>query len=183
MNFIRRSIPFEHSTIGALRKGCEFMILKKIKRILAFTLLLAMLLSILPPVALAADEETRWNPIELTDITSNDTIAITMSKGDVTYADLQALLPFNNDIVLCSIKGRDLKEKFFETDNDRYFIAYGQYGEDVRRNIDPNETYYIIVDSYTSHYAPNRLTVVAEYTPGIYARDLLADYIAAGGLA
>lgn len=61
------------------------MILKKSKRILAFTLLLAMLLSILPPVAFAAESETRWNPIAFEDITSDHTIAITMSKGDTTY--------------------------------------------------------------------------------------------------
>ena len=36
--------------------------------------------------------------------------------------------------------------------------------------------------SYSSTYAPNKLTEVARYTPGVYARDLLADYIEAGGL-
>ena len=49
-------------------------------------------------------------------------------------------------------------------------------------NIDPNGTYYIVVDTYTAFYAPNRLTVVAEYETGIYARDLLAEYISAGGM-
>ncbi len=61
------------------------MFLKKTKRILAFTLLLAMLLSILPPVAFAADNETRWKPIELNSIKATDTIAITMSKDGKTF--------------------------------------------------------------------------------------------------
>ena len=90
------------------------------------------------------------------------------------------LFPFDNQLHLCSIKGRDLKEKFFETDNDRYFIAYGKYGEQVRKDIDPNATYYIIVDSYTSSYRYNNLTVVEEYDENIFARDLLADYISTG---
>ena len=39
-----------------------------------------------------------------------------------------------------------------------------------------------MVDTYTSTYAPNRLTEIARYTDGVYARDLLADYIREGGL-
>jgi len=103
-----------------------------------------------------------------------------LAGGEVKYAMIQSLFPFDNQLHLCSIKGRDLKEKFFETDNDRYFIAYGQYGEDVRKNIDPNETYYVVVDSYTSSYRYNNLTVVEAYTDGYYARDMIADYISTG---
>ncbi|MBQ8740289.1 MAG: 5'-nucleotidase C-terminal domain-containing protein [Clostridia bacterium] len=106
-----------------------------------------------------------------------------LSSGDVTYADLQSLFPFDNQLTLCSVKGRDLKSKFFETNNDRYFICYGDYGESVRQNIDMNATYYIVVDSYTAYYAPNNLTVVEEYDPNIFARDMLADYIKSGGLS
>ena len=100
-----------------------------------------------------------------------------LPAGEVAYSDLQSLFPFDNDIVLCSISGRDLINRFLESSHSKYHI-YGNWGE-----IDPNATYYVVVDSYTAVYAPNRLTVVEEYTPGIYARDLLADYIAAGGLA
>lgn len=103
-----------------------------------------------------------------------------LASGEVTYGMVQMLFPFDNQLHLCSIKGRDLKEKFFETDNDRYFIAYGKYGEQVRKDIDPNATYYIIVDSYTSSYRYNNLTVVEEYDENIFARDLLADYISTG---
>ena len=101
--------------------------------------------------------------------------------GDVTYGQLQAIMPFDNNLVLCSVKGRDLLANFFETDNDRYYIYYGEYGEQVRRNLDPNATYYIVVDTYTSPYGPNRLTEIERYNEELYARDLLADYIRAGG--
>ena len=50
-------------------------------------------------------------------------------------------------------------------------------------NIDFNKTYYIITDTYTSTYAYNNLTEVARYGTGIYARDLFADFIKAGGLS
>lgn len=105
-----------------------------------------------------------------------------LEVGDVTYGDLQMIFPFDNQLVLCSVKGRDLKSKFFETNNSNYFIHYEEYGESVRKNLDYNKTYYIIVDSYSSTYAPNRLTEIARYDQTTYARDLLADYIKGGGL-
>ena len=105
-----------------------------------------------------------------------------LDPGPVYYSDLYGLFPFDNDLVLCSVKGKDLQEKFFETDNSSYFISYGRYGEQVRQNIDPNETYYIVVDSYTSLYAPNRLTEVARYEPGVYLRDLFAEFVSTGAL-
>lgn len=105
-----------------------------------------------------------------------------LSAGGVTYSDLNSLLPFDNQLVLCSISGRDLKNKFFETNNSNYYIAYGDYGASIRNNIDYNATYYIITDTYCSSYAYNNLTVVDYYDAGVYARDLLADYIRAGGL-
>ena len=101
-----------------------------------------------------------------------------LSVGQVTYGDLQALFPFDNDLVLCSVKGSDLLNKFINTSNDNYFIS----GYD-KRTINRNATYYIVVDTYSAYYAPNKLTVVEEYEKGIYARDLLADFIEAGGLA
>jgi 2',3'-cyclic-nucleotide 2'-phosphodiesterase (5'-nucleotidase family) len=100
----------------------------------------------------------------------------------VTYANLQGLFPFDNELVLCSIKGRDLIEKFLETDNRNYFVSYGDYGEQIKDNIDPDGTYYVVVDSYTSTYAPNNLTEIERYGAPVYARDLLANYIMMGGL-
>lgn len=105
-----------------------------------------------------------------------------LQAGDVTYGNLQMLLPFDNQLTLCSIKGSYLKWKFLETDNSNYFIYCGDYGESVKDNIDPNATYYVIVDSYTSTYGPNRLTEIARYDAETFARDLLAEYIKTGGL-
>ena len=104
-----------------------------------------------------------------------------LSAGTVKYGDIQSLLPFDNQIVLCSVKGRDLLEKFINTDNSDYFVFYGEYGNAVKNDIDPNATYYIVCDSYTSSYAYNRLTVVDTYAPDVYARDLVAEFIKNGG--
>ena len=102
--------------------------------------------------------------------------------GDVTYADLMALLPFDNQIVLCSVKGRDLKKKFFFTNNDRYYISYGSYGEKLKNSINDNATYYIVTDTYTSQYKYNNLTEIARYDETTFARDLIAEYVKEGGL-
>ena len=101
-----------------------------------------------------------------------------LQKGDVSYATLQAIFPFDNQLVLCSVKGSDLLSKFINTSNSDYFIARSD-----NRSIDPNGTYYIIVDSYTSTYAPNKLTEIQRYGADIFARDLLAEYIEAGNLS
>lgn len=100
-----------------------------------------------------------------------------LKAGEVTYAQLQSLFPFDNDLVLCSVKGSDLLAKFINTSNRNYFICCDS---SLKDQIDPNGTYYIVVDTYTSSYAPNRLTVVEAYQTGIYARDLLAQYIEDG---
>lgn len=107
-----------------------------------------------------------------------------LSAGEVTYAILQSIFPFDNDLVLCSVKGRDLISRFIETDNSNYYIYLGGKSKnEVMQSIDPNGIYYIVTDTYCSGYAPNKLTVVETYTAGVYARDLLAEYIAAGGMA
>lgn len=104
-----------------------------------------------------------------------------LAPGDVTYAMLYELFPFDNQLVLCSIKGEDLQDRFFQSGDDRYFISYGDYGRRLKEDIDPDETYYVIVDSYSSTYGPNRLTEIERYDENIYARDLLAEYARAGG--
>lgn len=105
-----------------------------------------------------------------------------IDAGDVTYAELNTLFPFDNRIVLCSVRGSDLVKKFFDSKNSNYYISYGEYGDDVRKNIDPNGIYYIVTDTYCSSYAYNNLTVVDYYDDDIYARDLLADYVRNGGM-
>jgi len=77
--------------------------------------------------------------------------------------------------VLCSIKGSDLKNRFM-SNRSNYYVKYSSYGESIKNGISNGKTYYIIVDSYTSQYAPNNLTEIARLGPNIYARDLLADF-------
>ncbi len=101
-----------------------------------------------------------------------------LAAGQVRYADLYSLFPFDNYLTLCSVKGRNLTSRFLETDNSNYFVYYEELGD-----IDPNGTYYIIVDTYTSTYAPNKLTEIYRYEQPLYARDLLAAYISDGNLA
>lgn len=104
-----------------------------------------------------------------------------LDAGEVRYADLQMLLPFDNQIVLGSIKGSDLLRKFVQTNNSNYYISYSQYGNGVKGQIDPNATYYIITDTYSASYAPNRITVVETYDQTTFARDLIAEFIKDGG--
>ncbi len=104
-----------------------------------------------------------------------------LPAGDVKYEQLQSLFPFDNELVLCSILGSDLQSYFIMSDNENYFITCrnGLVG-----NIDPNKTYYIVIDTYTSTYrnAPKSLKEIVRYDAGVYARDLLAEYIKKGGL-
>lgn len=102
-----------------------------------------------------------------------------LARGEVTYSDLLELFPFDNELVLCTIRGRDLKERFLESDNSNYFICCN---DALVEDIDDNGIYYVVVDSYSASYKPNRLTEVERYGEAYYARDLLADYIRNGGL-
>ena len=104
-----------------------------------------------------------------------------LSAGKVTYSQVQAVLPFDNTITLCSIQGRDLISKFLETRNESYYIKTSAYGDSIRNQIDPNATYYVVTDSYSAYYSYNNMTVIDTYGENIFARDLVADYIAAGG--
>ncbi len=106
-----------------------------------------------------------------------------LPKGEVSYSQLQSLLPFDNRIMLCSIRGVDLIEKFLETDNAAYYIKTTDYGKSIRYSIDPDATYYVVTDSYSAHYAYNRMTVIDTYSEDTFARDLVADYIRSGGLS
>ncbi len=125
--------------------------------------------------------ETRWSDynVVLGGGKINCRSPYNLYAGEVKYGDLYSLLPFNNKLALCSIKGRDLLNKYI---NGSYDIAYTAYGESVKNSIDSNATYYIITDSYNYTYSSNRLTVVEVYDEATYARDLLAEYIKGGGL-
>jgi len=80
---------------------------------------------------------------------------------------------------LGKIRGVDLIDRFLETDNSNYYVYSALTANDVAEN----EYYYIIVDSYSSSYKPNRITDIARSSSGKYARDLLAEFIALGGWA
>ena len=102
-----------------------------------------------------------------------------LSRGAKTYADVLSLFPFDNPLVLCSVKGDKLRSRFINTGSD-YHTALSEYGERIKSSISSSKTYYIVVDTYTALYKPNGLTVVAEYESGVFARDLLADAIRRG---
>ena len=97
--------------------------------------------------------------------------------GEVTYSDVYSLLPFDNELVLCSIKGSDLKSRFINSSSSDYFV-YGNYSIS---DIKDNQIYYVVTDTYTSTYSYNRLTEIERATDGVYARDLVADFIRKGG--
>lgn len=104
-----------------------------------------------------------------------------LSSGNVTVSQVQTLLPFDNKIVLCSLNGTELKNKFIYTSNTDYHIAYSAYGESVKDDVvyNPKKTYYIVTDTYTSDY--RHLTVLATLGDNVFARDLLCDYLRGGG--
>ena len=95
--------------------------------------------------------------------------------GDVTYADLQAIFPFDNPVYLCTMNGSDLKARFINN-NDYY-----EYTTLSGSQIKDDETYYVIADSWDALWEPNKMTVVEMYDPNVFARDLLAEYIREGG--
>ena len=105
-----------------------------------------------------------------------------LDAGEVKYSDLEMLFPFENEIVLCSIKGKDLKNNFINTTNSDYYISKSSYGKSVS-TINNNETYYVVVDMYTAVYAKNNLTIIETYDTVTFAKDLLKAYIKKGGLS
>ncbi len=102
--------------------------------------------------------------------------------GNVKYRDVYDILPFDNAVVLCSVSGKNLQERFI--DNKKY-----NWNEDKKYNVyyeslpsvNPNGTYYIVTDTYTSTYSLNGLTEIARFDNETFARDLLAEYIREGG--
>ena len=107
-----------------------------------------------------------------------------LPAGEVTYSQIASLFPFDNEIVLCSVKGSDLQgSNFVNGSNDNYYLTWTSYGNEVRFNINYSQTYYLISDTYSSDYSYNHLTVIDTLEVGLYARDLLKNYIAAGNWA
>ena len=105
-----------------------------------------------------------------------------LKSGEIIYGDLMDILPFDNTVVLCSVSGSKLLSQFINSTHYSYFISLSDYGEDIKSSVDPSDTYYIVTDTYCSEFAPNGLTVIDVLEEGVYARDLIADYITAGGM-
>ena len=97
--------------------------------------------------------------------------------GDVTYADIFSVLPFDNELVLGRISGSKLKSQFLNNKN------YTVYATISANEVSDDQSYYIIVDSYSSTYSFNGITEVKRLQGEIYPRDLLADFIKSGGWA
>lgn len=102
-----------------------------------------------------------------------------LEAGEIYYRDIYSLFPFDNNICLCSISGNNLLRRFINSNHSSYFIAVSP--ELDPNSIDKNATYYVIVDTYSAYYAPNGLTIIDVYGEQIFARDLIAEYIKAGG--
>ncbi len=101
--------------------------------------------------------------------------------GNVSYADIATVLPFDNEIVLGSISGTDLVK--FLNKRTATSNKYTIYKKIEPAAVSAGETYYIVVDSYTSSYRSNNIKEIARLGKGIYARDLLKEFIAEGGWA
>ena len=95
--------------------------------------------------------------------------------GQVVYGDVYDVLTFDNQLELCKVKGSVLKSRFIN--NSSYYIYTTLSVSDV---VDTQD-YYIVLDTWSSRYAPNKTTVIARYDETTFARDLLADYIKNGG--
>lgn len=89
----------------------------------------------------------------------------------MTYAQLFALFPFDNDLVLVKVDGTTLRSLI----NGGRLVMVTDAS--VAGGIDPAKTYYIVTDTYTAYY--NRMNIV-DRTSDLYARDLLGEFIASG---
>ena len=109
-----------------------------------------------------------------------------LPAGQVTYAQLAGLFPFDNEIVLCSVMGYYLRTSNFIKGHSDYYIGWTPYGQSLKDDpttIKNYDTYYLVTDTYSSDYARNHLTVIETLKTRYYARDLLAEYIKAGNWA
>lgn len=104
-----------------------------------------------------------------------------LSAGAVTVSDVQTLLPFENKIVLCSLNGTEINNKFINTSNKDYHVSYSSYGLTVKDSVlyNSTKTYYVVTDTYTSDY--HHLNVVATLGDGVFAYKMLCDYLRNGG--
>lgn len=102
----------------------------------------------------------------------------TLPRGDVSYSDLQMLLPFDNAVYLCTISGSNLRAKFIN--NTSKYRLYINPDFDTSK-IQDDKTYYVVADSWTALYDWAACTVVELYDGNTFARDFLAEFIKSGG--
>ena len=96
-----------------------------------------------------------------------------LAVGEVTYAQLFTLLPFDNTVVLCQVTGKQLREKLIGSKNTCAYDA------NLLSTIKDSELYYIVTDTYTSMYSYNNFTEVARLE-NTFSRDLLAEFVEDG---
>lgn len=95
--------------------------------------------------------------------------------GNVQYSDIQMVLPFDNPLYLCRIKGSDLKSKFLNNSD------YYKYSTISASQVNNDQYYYIVADSWTALYAWAKCEAIELYDENTFARDFLAEYIKQGG--
>jgi 2',3'-cyclic-nucleotide 2'-phosphodiesterase/3'-nucleotidase len=95
----------------------------------------------------------------------------TLKEGTVTYGEILTILPFDNTIGIASAKGSKLKQLFFSSSYSYYYC----YPSELTLNDD--DTYYIITDSWTYDYSPNKMNIVHEFDDLLYARDMVFEYL------
>lgn len=109
-----------------------------------------------------------------------------LNAGKVTYGDIYPLFPFDNPIILCRVNGARLLRQFINSTN--YTCFYGEEGQAIKNNLQLNETYYVVVDTYTANFnfqGMGYLEIVEYYDEEnpLYTRDALAQFIKDGGLS
>lgn len=107
-----------------------------------------------------------------------------LDAGKVTYGNVYPLFPFDNLLVLCKVNGSRLLEQFIYSSN--YVCYYGEEGEQIKNNLQLNETYYVVVDTYCANYnfkGMGWLEIVEYYQDNFYTRDALAQFIKDGGMS
>ncbi len=107
-----------------------------------------------------------------------------LPEKDVIYGDIYTLFPFDNRVTLCEVRGNRLLQQFINSNN--YYCYYGADGQAIKNNVNYNETYYVVVDTYCANYNFKNmgyLDIVEYYAEeDFFTRDAIALYIQAGGL-
>ena len=100
--------------------------------------------------------------------------------GNVTFAQIVSIFPFDNPLSLAKISGKDLKRVFIK--NSRYTYYCPPEKQAKLNSIVDTQYYYVVTDRYSSAYAYNKMTEVMILNQDIYAYNLLAEHIKKGKL-